>query len=136
MAERSPRRWPGSQPQDMSPLPSNNTKTITETLADPATASVRGLSMISQKSLVVSLADTYNFSYSLLPDSLQQPNCQNQNICYTCRYDLTITITDNCNNQLLGRPALRDKPAKLHPGYPGQLLRGYGDESQFLSAIT
>ena len=92
----------GSQPQGMSPLPSNNTKTITETLADPATASVRGLSMISQKSLVVSLADTYNFSYSLLPDSLQQSNCQNQNICYTCRYDLTITITDNCNNQLLG----------------------------------
>ncbi len=92
----------GSQPLGMSPLPSNNTRTITETLADPGTVSIRGLSMTSQKSILVSQADTYNFSYSLLPDSLQQPNCQNANICYTCRYDLNITITDNCNNQLLG----------------------------------
>ncbi|HWB93838.1 MAG TPA: RHS repeat-associated core domain-containing protein [Puia sp.] len=92
----------GSQPAGMSPLASNNVKTITETLADPSTASVRGLSMISQKSLVVSQGDTYNFSYSLLPDSLQQANCQSQDICYTCRYDLTITITDNCNNEAFG----------------------------------
>jgi len=92
----------GAQPQGMSPLPSNNVRTLTETLADPSTASVRGLNMISQKALVVSQADTYNFSYSLLPDTLLQGNCQNQNICYTCRYDLTVTITDNCNNNAFG----------------------------------
>ncbi|HVU99126.1 MAG TPA: RHS repeat-associated core domain-containing protein [Puia sp.] len=92
----------GAQPQGMAALPSKNVKTITETLADSGTASVRGLSMISQKTLVVSQADSFRFSYSLLPDSLQQANCQNANICYTCRYDLDITITDNCNNQLLG----------------------------------
>ncbi len=58
--------------------------------------------MISQKSLLVPKADTFNFNYNFLPDVYNAANCQQQNVCYTCRYDLDITITDNCNNQLLG----------------------------------
>jgi RHS repeat-associated protein len=92
----------GVQPLNMTSLASNNSKTITETLADSGSASIQDQSMVSQKSLLVSKADTFNFRYNFLPDSLQEPNCQQQNICYTCRYDLDITITDNCNNQLLG----------------------------------
>lgn len=92
----------GVQPLGMAALPSNTSRTITETLADSNSVFIRGQSMISQKSLLVPMADTFTFNYSLTPDVLNQNNCQSSNICYTCRYDLNITITDNCNNQLLG----------------------------------
>ncbi|WP_431212107.1 hypothetical protein ACQ86N_41175 [Puia sp. P3] len=95
----------GAAPAGMSPLASNNTKSVTETLADPSTASIQDQSMVSQKSLLVSKADTFSFHYSLLPDSLKELNCNQQAICYTCRYDLDITITDNCNNSTWGGQA-------------------------------
>ena len=92
----------GLSPDSLAPIPSYNSKIITETLADSNAVSIVGQSMISQKSLLVPMADTFNFNYSFLPDVYNGANCQNQNICYTCRYDLNITITDDCNNQLLG----------------------------------
>src|SRR6201992_2821914 len=58
--------------------------------------------MISQKSLLVPLAYSFNFSYNFLPDVYNEANCQGTSVCYTCRYDLDITITDNCNNANLG----------------------------------
>jgi len=92
----------GIPPSGMAALPSYNRQSITETLADPSTVSIQGQSMVSQKSLVVPMTDTFNFSYSFTPDIFNDVNCQQSSICYTCRYDLDITITDNCNNQLLG----------------------------------
>ena len=91
----------GIPPASTSPLPSYGSKTITETLADSNSVAIIGQSMVSQKSLMVPMADTFYFNYNFLPDVYNNANCQNQNICYTCRYDLNITITDNCNNQLL-----------------------------------
>jgi RHS repeat-associated protein len=92
----------GLTPSGMAPLPSFATRTITETLADSNSVSIQGQSMVSQKTLLVPMADTFAFKYNFLADIYNDTSCQNQNICYTCRYDLNITITDNCNNQLLG----------------------------------
>ena len=92
----------GIPPAGMTGLPTYNRSTITETLGDPSTVSIQGQSMVSQKSLLVPMADTFYFNYSLTPDIFNDVNCQQQNICYTCRYDLTITITDSFNNLLQG----------------------------------
>ena len=92
----------GIPPSGMAALPSYSRKSITETLADPTTVSIQGQSMVSQKSLVVPMTDTFSFSYNFTPDIFNDLNCQQSSVCYTCRYDLDITITDNCNNQLLG----------------------------------
>ncbi|HWK02986.1 MAG TPA: RHS repeat-associated core domain-containing protein [Puia sp.] len=92
----------GPAPLGMTALPSNTVTTTTDTLASARSVFFQGNSMISQKSLLVPTADTFRFNYNLTPAILSEMNCQSQNICYTCRYDLEIRISDNCNNQLLG----------------------------------
>jgi RHS repeat-associated protein len=94
----------GIAPTSMAPLASYDSINVTENLVDSGTRFLENWSMINQKSLPVSAAGNYAFNYRLDPASLIEKNCDNlggQNICYTCLYDLQITITDNCNNQLL-----------------------------------
>ncbi|THU34986.1 RHS repeat-associated core domain-containing protein [Niastella caeni] len=91
----------GNSPGSLASLASNVPAMITENLADAGSRFLQDWSMINQKSLVVPVADTYRFNYRLDPKSLTEANCRQQNICYTCLYDLQITITDNCNNRLL-----------------------------------
>ncbi len=93
----------GAAPSGMTPLSSYNRATITETLADSNSVAIRGQSMVSQKSLLVPMKDTFTFNYNLLPDVYNDTNCREQNVCYTCRYDLTITIAmDTCDSQPAG----------------------------------
>lgn len=92
----------GQSPAGMAALPSNTSATVTENLTDSNSMFFQGLSMTSQKSLLVPTAGNYQFRYALNPAIFNDTNCQQQNVCYTCLYDLEITITDNCNNQLLG----------------------------------
>ena len=92
----------GATPPGLAALSSNTTTKVTETLIDSNSVFFQDLSMVSQKSLLVARADTFQFNYRFTPATLHELNCQQQNICYTCRYDLEISITDNCNNQLLG----------------------------------
>ncbi len=93
----------GDAPQGLDALPSKNTQTITETLSDSGQAVIRGLTMETKKSLLVPKAGNYTFHYGLNPESLKRENCQNNNICYDCLYDLRITITDDCGNSKLPR---------------------------------
>jgi len=96
----------GNTPEHLSALPSNTSRKVTENMLDSnAVATIQDLSMISQKSLLVPMADTFNFHYSLTPEVFSEMNCTNHTVCYTCLYNLEITITDNCNNQLLGGKA-------------------------------
>jgi len=92
----------GLPPAGMGALPSYSRRQITEALADSNSVSVQDRSMISQKSLLVPATDTFYFSYNFTPDIFSDLNCQSTSICYTCRYDLDITITDNCGNQTWG----------------------------------
>jgi hypothetical protein len=82
-------------------LVSNVSSTITETIADSASAVIKDLSIESKKGLLVPVAGNHTFKYQLSAESLQMQGCQ-QLICYDCLYDLRITITDDCNNQKLG----------------------------------
>lgn len=91
----------GHAPASLAALPSNVGTTITETLADSNSTFLQDLSLINQKSILVPVGGIYSFNYNLNPGAFTEKDCEQQNICYTCRYDLQITITDNCNNQLL-----------------------------------
>lgn len=93
----------GASPDSLAALPSNtNGAQIIENLSDSNSVFTQNLSMVAHKSLLVPQAGFYTFNYSLSPSTLSEMTCSGQNICYTCAYDLKITITDNCNNQLLG----------------------------------
>jgi RHS repeat-associated protein len=96
----------GVAPTSMAPLSSYDSLEVTENLVDSGSRFLENWSMINQKSLLVSARGDYSFKYKLDPASLTEKDCDNQNICYTCLYDLQITVTDNCNNQTLpGRKA-------------------------------
>lgn len=93
----------GNAPGSVTALPSNTGgMQIVENLSDSNTVFIQNESMVSHKSLLVPQQGSYFFSYNLTPSVLSEANCSGQNICYTCAYELQITITDNCNNQLLG----------------------------------
>ena len=83
-------------------LSSNVTTVLTESLVDSTSNVTKNLVMESKRGLLVSLAGTYTFTYSLNPQSLTKAGCNSVNVCYDCLYDLEITITDDCNNQKLG----------------------------------
>lgn len=87
----------------MQSLASNKEKRITEEIGGIRSNVTKGLVMESQKVLLVSLDDDYDFHYSLNPQQVQIENCEGTGICYDCLYDLEITITDDCNNQKIGR---------------------------------
>jgi RHS repeat-associated protein len=91
----------GGAPDHMAALPSNVQRVIKENLADSNSRFLQNWSMVNQKSLVVAQTDSFDFHYRLDPSLVTELNCADSPICYTCLYDLEITITDNCNNQLL-----------------------------------
>ena len=119
----------GAAPDSLAALPSNTGGSqIIENLSDSNSVFTQNLSMVAHKSLLVPQAGFYTFNYSLSPSTLSEMACNGQNICYTCAYDLQITITDNCNNQLLGgQPYQSVKPNFTLGSFtsnctPGQLI--------------
>lgn len=101
----------GDAPAGLTALSSNVPLTITETLSDASTNYIDGMAMISHKSMLVEKAGSQHFIYSLSPQTLQLFDCNSNQVCYDCLYDLTITITDDCGNQKIGgHPILIRRP--------------------------
>lgn len=94
-------------------LPSYTLETITEKLVDPASNTTKGLTMEASKGLIVTKAGNHRFQYSLLPDSINVKDCNNLNICYDCYYDIEVTISGDCNNQLIGGNVIKIKRTNL-----------------------
>lgn len=87
----------GSKPASLDPLPSytNALKPVTRQLIDE-TNTVVGNSIIMSKPLMVAMAGNYTFNYSLSPDKFSLLNCNQQNVCYDCLYELNIKIVPDC----------------------------------------
>ncbi|MDE3248445.1 MAG: hypothetical protein KGO82_07300, partial [Bacteroidota bacterium] len=79
---------------------SSRVMNITKKLLDSVNNIKKGTLIESSKSLVVTKTGLHNFNYSLSADSLKLNGCTAP-VCYDCLYNLTITITDDCNNQSL-----------------------------------
>ncbi|MCC7524655.1 MAG: hypothetical protein IT250_07525, partial [Chitinophagaceae bacterium] len=83
-------------------LPSKQDSYLTKTLTTPSNNIVKGLVIESSKGLLVSQTGNHEFSYSLLPESVNIKNCKQEDICYSCSYTLEITISDDCGNKQFG----------------------------------
>jgi RHS repeat-associated protein len=88
-------------------LPSYNSVEQTDQLLTPANNIIKDNSIESTSSLLVPKAGTYTFKYVVKPESLSLDDCTTTPVCYDCLYDLTITISNNCNNdQVEGFPKI------------------------------
>lgn len=102
----------GIPPSDkVTALSSYETNTRTESLLTAENNAPKGNSIVFSKTIMVPRGGSYQFTYSLSPQTLQIANWQNQQICYDCLYDLTITISDECGNQTMpnGVPYIHKK---------------------------
>lgn len=72
---------------------------VKKQLLDEETNVVDGRNIVMVKELLVTSPGIRHFEYRLDPKQLLLQNCAEQNICYDCLYDLTITITNSCNNK-------------------------------------
>jgi hypothetical protein len=91
----------GKPAASLDTLQSSRFITITKKLIDSVNNIRKGLAIESSKSLVVTKAGTHSFNYSLNADSIRLNDCNPSPVCYDCLYNLTITITDDCNNESL-----------------------------------
>ena len=97
----------GESPAGMQQLSNHSSTTRTDSLINSKNNLVKDNSIVSVKSLLVTKTGTHSFSYKLAADSLRLPDKNGDPVCYSCLYDLTIIITDDCNNQ---SAALGGKP--------------------------
>jgi RHS repeat-associated protein len=67
---------------------------ITQNLLDKNTNIAKNNSIESIQTILVPATEEFTFSYSLTPEKLLMKDCSEANICYECRYDLVITISD------------------------------------------
>ena len=91
----------GKPAASLDSLQSSRIISITKKLIDSVNNIKKGTAIESSKSLVVTKAGTHSFNYLLNADSLRLNGCDNTPVCYDCLYNLTITITDDCNNESL-----------------------------------
>lgn len=91
----------GGSPESLQQLSSYSNRSITKNLLDKETNNIIGKSVISSKSIVVPAAGNYVFNYQLSPEKLQLLNCNDQQICYDCYYDLVITIVSDCGEPVV-----------------------------------
>lgn len=77
----------------------NKNSVVTKTITSPENNMIKGLVIESSKALIVTDEGNHHFKYSLLPDNISIEDCEkNNSICYSCSYDLEITISDDCGN--------------------------------------
>jgi hypothetical protein len=79
---------------DKSIYPNQGGTYITQNLLDKNTNIAKNNSIESIQTILVPATGLFDFSYSLTPEKLLLKDCSEANICYECRYDLAITITD------------------------------------------
>jgi len=97
----------GEAPASMEKLPSLQSlistalPAVKKQLLDNETNLVSGRSITMVKDLVVTSPGIRHFEYKLDPKQLVLQNCQQQNICYDCLYDLSIEIFDPCSNTVV-----------------------------------
>lgn len=97
----------GDNPGSLSRLKSlqdlydNSLPAVKKQLIDEQTNVVSGRSISMVKELLVTKAGTWHFEYRFDPKQVLLKNCAQQDICFDCLYDLTITITDPCNGAVL-----------------------------------
>jgi YD repeat-containing protein len=91
----------GVSPANLQQLNSFSNLTQTDNLLGSNNI-INGNTIQSTKSLLVTKAGPQTFTYKMASEALTIQDCDTNNICYDCLYNLNITITDNCNNQLIG----------------------------------
>ncbi|MCX6317421.1 MAG: DUF6443 domain-containing protein [Bacteroidetes bacterium] len=97
----------GESPASLQQLPSLQAlhnaalPAVKKQLLDEETNVVKGRSIEMVKDLVVTSAGIRHFEYRLDPKQLLLKNCQQQNICYDCLYDLEIVISDACTRAVV-----------------------------------
>ncbi|MCU7549879.1 hypothetical protein OCK74_12175 [Chitinophagaceae bacterium LB-8] len=92
----------GKEPENLMRLSTYRDSIQTESLLSPSNNLLKGTSVELSKSLLVTKAGPHIFRYDLGATSMTMDDCQKKKICYDCLYDLTITISDDCNNQQFG----------------------------------
>lgn len=93
----------GNAPDSMQVLDSNDSVRVVKNLLDSTSNIVKGTSIESSRGLIVTKKSDHRFKYSLLPDSLSLLACNNLPVCYDCKYDLEITVTDECGKSIVIR---------------------------------
>lgn len=83
-------------------LPSKQNGYLVKTLTSPSNNIVNGLVIESSKGLLVTQKGEHQFTYSLLPENVDIQNCSAEDVCYSCSYNLEITIRDDCGNKQFG----------------------------------
>lgn len=91
----------GNAPDNLFQLSSFDSLRQTDQLLSLSNNIVRENKIVANKSILVPKDGRYDFHYSLSAESLSLDDCKETTVCYDCLYDLTITITGNCDTGIV-----------------------------------
>lgn len=94
----------GGSPLAYAAVPKNDSINITLHLIEENNhLDETSLSLVSQKSILISQPTSLSFSYRLTPPTLSGIHCNGTSYCYDCMYDLSIIVRNSCGDSLWGR---------------------------------
>lgn len=103
-----------SQSPSYKPLSVNsNSKTIT-TKYNNTFVRKEDNSIITSEDVYFSSSSVHEIQYTMLPEILTQ-ECMPAGVCFTCVYDLTISITNECGEQMLPGGIITRKVGNISP---------------------
>ncbi|MEM6803930.1 MAG: hypothetical protein AAF696_21170, partial [Bacteroidota bacterium] len=92
----------GESPEALQALPSNTgIQTFRLNLGGKNKFNTEGTALISQHQLLVSNQGKYELEYAVMPQNFEASLCNDGSICMDCVYDLTISIKDECGQEMV-----------------------------------
>jgi len=93
----------GRPPATLDALSSFRDEVETQQLLSKTNNIVNGQSVEFSTSIFMTKEDDVLLHYSMAKQGLSLRDCKDNNICYSCLYDLTITVTGDCSNSVSGK---------------------------------
>lgn len=93
----------GAAPKGLQALDSYRDTRQSEQLLTSTNNLINGNAIGFSSSFFMTKTDSVSLHYSVGKQSLKLADCRHDSICYDCLYDLTITVTGDCNNQVSGQ---------------------------------
>ncbi len=72
-------------------------------MLSPISNMLNGNSIEFTKTILMTKRDSVWLNYSMGTEALTLKDCQDKNICYSCLYDLTISVTGECGSSVSGK---------------------------------
>lgn len=94
------------------PLSTNSNKKTISTSYENTFIRMEDNSLVTSEDVIFTSSSVHQIQYTMIPEILSQ-ECMPNGVCFTCVYDLTISITNECGEQMLSGGVITRKVGNI-----------------------